>query len=157
MKQQVSHMRIQDIHHLVPGPLTQQCFPKIAPVRSSTVPVKLGELPPRGQSKKLLACTSLVPCQGMPWHGLHMSCCQQTAQPQSKPLIPMIMLLKFGCLFLGLYSCRNKAVSLSLLREQFVLIDATTVRATGFMYRKKEASHTGTYRPMSTNAPRLLN
>lgn len=34
---------------------------------------------------------------------------------------------QIGCLFLGLYSCRNMAASLSLLREKFVLIEASTL------------------------------
>lgn len=41
----------------------------------------------------------------------------------------MIMLLKFGYLFLGLYSCRNKAASGSTFPAQgaVCVIDATTL------------------------------
>lgn len=69
-------MSSQDIQHLLPGPLylIGQYFPKVAAVRSSTVPVKPAELAPGGPGKKLLACTaSVAPRHGMPWHGQHMS------------------------------------------------------------------------------------
>lgn len=76
-RQQINNVSDQDMHLLLSGPLylAGQYFPKVAPLRSSTVPVKPVELAPRGLSKKLLACTtSVAPCQGMPWHGQHMSC-----------------------------------------------------------------------------------
>lgn len=99
-------------------------FPKVAPVRNSTAPVKPVELAPRGQSKKLLACTMpLASRQGMPWHEQHMSCLPAS----NKSFVPKPHASQIGCLFLGLYGCRNQASSFPLLRERFMLIGMTTL------------------------------
>ena len=130
VRQPISNMSSQDIQHLLPGPLLWQGSiflrrPLFGAAQSLRSP---WSYLPEDRAKSCWRAPRLWRlARGCPGTGSTCPACQQTAELQSTSLIPEPCAAQIGCLFLGLDSCRDKAASFPLLREQFVLIGVITV------------------------------